>query len=391
MRILVVTPFLPDRQAAHGGGAYLAGLLSGLAEVAEVGLVAMVSAAEKNRWDQAPTAWSRGWWAPRAEHERGAAGWPERLRRLWLWRRLPLVAAKHWQAEMVSALQQALAEWRPDAALVEMAQMAQYLPFLAAVPTVLTDHEAGCPANTATGLGALGDARDRRLWRRYVARFYSAATLVQAVTAEDAAALASILDRPVLVRPPVITVPATPAQPAQAPPRALFVGDYSHAPNPEAARRLVDEVLPLLRREVADCELWLAGSHSDRIAHLRDRPGVHVAGFAPDLATLFAQVRLLLAPVWSGAGFRMKALSALAHGVPVVTNALGARGLSAPNTAMLVAESVPDLARGAAAWLLSPAAAAAAGAAAWRWAQSTASPRAVAEAQLARVREIRRP
>ena len=72
--------------------------------------------------------------------------------------------------------------------------------------------------------------------------------------------------------------------------------------------------------------LRLAGAHSERVRALGELPGVEVVGFVPDLHALLASVRFVLSPVYSGDGVRMKNLVALAHGVPVVTNRLGARG-----------------------------------------------------------------
>lgn len=382
MRLLFLTPFLPDRQATHGGGAYLAHLLEALADRAEIGLVALLDPEEEARWRAGGHPWRWSEAARRPARPTGLAAVPHQLRMLWLWRTLPLVAAKHWHPGLPALLAGSLAQWRPDVVFVEMAQMAQYLPFLRGTPTVLTDHEAGCPSNTTTGLGALGDRRDVRLWRRHVRRFFPLADLVQAVTAEDAAALAAELGQPVHVRQPACAIPPRGVDPAAAPPRALFVGDYRHQPNPEAAHRLVRDVLPRLRSTLPAAELWLAGPHSERLGDLAAVPGVRILGFVPDLASVFGQVRLLLAPVYSGGGFRMKTLSALAHGLPVVTNALGSRGCSAPPGACARAESAADLAAAALRWLTDAGAAGAAGHAAHAWAREHVSPAAVADAQL---------
>ncbi len=341
MRILLLSPFVPSVNAAHGGGIYLSTLARALAAHASVGLVALrhgpALTIEDGTWQWAATL-------PSCDRPTGPGRWRHRLRMLWHWRRLPLVAAKHWQPEMPALLARARAEFRPDVALVELAQMAQYLPFLRGLPTILTDHEGGCPANTRTGLGAWADRRDTRLWRGYVQRYYPLASLVQTVTSEDAATLREILGREVAVRPPTFRVPERPVAPDEAPARALFLGDYSHGPNPEAAAMLVRDVLPLLRATEPEAELWLAGPHQERIVDLARVPGVKVLGFVPDLQTLFAQVRVLLAPLLSGGGFRMKSLAALAHGLPVVTNALGARGCSVEPPARMVVEGPRALA-----------------------------------------------
>jgi glycosyltransferase involved in cell wall biosynthesis len=394
MRILLLTPFLPDPAAPHGGGIYLATLAQALARHAEVGLVAQVREAEQARLAAAPGPWRFVATTPFRERPNGRGRRRHQLRMLWHWSRLPLVAAKHWDPAVVQQLARARAEFRPDVAFVELAQMAQFLPFLQGLPTVFTDHEAGCPANTATGLGRWGDRRDARLWARYVQHFYPQASLLQAVTAEDAAALGRTLGRDVLVRPPTFAVPAQPVAPERAPPRALFLGDYSHQPNPEAATMLVHEVLPRLRAAEPASELWLAGPNQQRLQSLASHPGVRLVGFVPDLGELLGQVRLLLAPLFSGGGFRMKGLAALAHGLPVVTNHLGARGCSAPAPARLVVDGASALADAALGLLRSPVRAAEAGRAAYAWARANLTGDAVAATQLERARNLlagRRP
>jgi glycosyltransferase involved in cell wall biosynthesis len=388
MRLLFLTPFPPDPRAPHGGGAYLGHVLGALAKQAEVGVLALANDEEMGRWQSLDPSWR---WRAAVPSPARPHSWrrvPHTLRMLWRWRRLPLVAAKVAQPALRDSIARALAEFRPDVALIELAQMAQFLPLLRSVRTVLTDHEAGCPANTTTGLGERWDRRDRELWRRYVLRLYPQADLLQAVTTEDAQTLRAMLQRPVAVRPPTVEQPAQPAAPAAAGPRALFLGDYRHRPNSEAAERLAREVFPLVRAAVPAAELWLAGSSCDRIEALGSLPGVQVRGFAPDLPDLFRHARLLLAPVWSGGGFRMKGITALAHGVPVVTNALGARGSEAPAAARVVAEDVRALAAAAARWLTDAGAAGAAGRAAYAWVRDHLSPHAVATQQLERLQEL---
>lgn len=376
MRALLVTPFAPSANARHGGAAYLGALASALQARAECALCYL---------DEDEAAPTTGWrWSARVTHRTRGGGMLASLRRLWQWRRLPLVAAKAWNREFASTLQRAVREFQPEVAFVEMAQMAQYLPFLQPTATILTDHESGCPANTSTGLGPLGDHRDRALWERYVKHAFANADVVQALTAEDAAALGAKLHREVLVRPPAVSLPERPVAPATSPPRALFLGDYRHGPNPEAARRLVREVLPLLQRAVPAAELWIAGPNESGLRDLAAAKGVRMLGFVDDLPSLFGQVRVLLAPLWSGTGFRVKAATALAHGVPVVTNALGGRGLEAPPPALQRSETAQGLAALAASLLTDAAATAAAGAAAFAWARSHLAAGAIAEAQVAR-------
>ena len=151
---------------------------------------------------------------------------------------------------------------------------------------------------------------------------------------------------------------------------------------------LVRDVLPRLRAADPTAELWLAGPNQERLAPLAQHPGVRLVGFVPDLHALFGQVRMLLAPLFSGGGFRMKSLAALAHGLPVVTNQLGARGCDAPAPGRTSAEGAEGRAAAARALRGSPTAAAAAGRSAFAWAKANLAGEAVAERQLERAQQL---
>ena len=375
MRILFLTPFLPDQGAHHGGGSYIGALAAGLSERAELGLAYL-----GRQGDGAPDAatWS---WSASAPYEGDPTGLGHRLKMLARWRSLPLLAAKHGSAAMSEVLERARREFCPDIALVEMAQMAQFLPALRGIPTVLTDHEAGQPANAGTGLGAWADRRDAAQWSRYLQRYFPLADRLQAVTEEDAASLRGALGCAVEVRPAALLAPQGACDPGTAPPTALFLGDYRHRPNPEAAHRLANEVWPKVRSRCPEAQLLLAGPHPEPVQDLGRLEGVEVLGFVKDLTELMGSARLLLGPIWSGGGFRVKNATALLHGLPVVTNALGARGCAAGAPACTIAETPDALAAATCALLEDPARARAAGGAARQWALAQFSPSAVAARQ----------
>jgi GT2 family glycosyltransferase len=59
-------------------------------------------------------------------------------------------------------------------------------------------------------------------------------------------------------------------------------------------------------------------------------PQLELTGFVPDLAELYAAVRVVIAPIRFGAGVKIKTLEALQYGVPVVTTTIGAEGITVP-------------------------------------------------------------
>ena len=153
----------------------------------------------------------------------------------------------------------------------------------------------------------------------------------------------------------------------------------------ETARFLACELLPAVRAQVGDAELWLCGPRASAdVERLGTLPGVVFRGFVEDLAGLLGSARLLAAPMFSGGGSRIKVLTALAHGLPVVANDLGLQGIAAPPAAAPRAESRDGLLAASVELLKSPDRARAAGEAARAWAEANISAAAVARLQLER-------
>lgn len=366
---------------------YVGSMLESLAEMAEVHLVSFRSREQTDVTAELAEGLAGVHAVPLRQ---GPARYPHhQIHMLWHWAGgRPLVAAKHWSPSMARALRRAVAEG-PDAVLVEFAVMAQYLPYLAGVPVVLTDHESGGPIPAGIGPGKWGLRREGRLWRRYLHHYYPRARIIQALTEQDAQELEGALERPVLVRPPAVPLPDRAADPASAPPRVVFFGDYRHHPNPEAALTLAQRILPLLREQVPETELWLAGPNAPAaVEQLGNLAGVTVLGFVEDLTAMLSGARLLLAPLFSGAGTRIKILTALAHGLPVVSNSLGLRGVGAPSPAVHRREGVLELVAAALDLLRSPRLAGEAGTAARKWAEANLSAVAVAKLQMERIASL---
>jgi glycosyltransferase involved in cell wall biosynthesis len=130
-----------------------------------------------------------------------------------------------------------------------------------------------------------------------------------------------------VVLPFAITLPPRPASRERTlTPTLAFVGSRHHPPNAEALRHLVDDLMPRIWRTRPDVELLAIGS--DPPEFLRDAdPRVKAAGFVPDLADALSQVSLVLAPVTTGRGMRVKVLEAIALGTPIVAAPRAVRGL----------------------------------------------------------------
>lgn len=389
MRVLLISPFPPHPDADHGGGVYLGLLTRELVRHAEVAVVCYAHGD-----DREPLPGIR--WYTTARRRRSELGAFQRLRQqlryLWDWgvRGTPLEVAKQKSTAFRRLLRRARAEFQPDVVLVEFMVMAWCLDELEDCTTVLTDHERGESVPRRFGPGNLGATRDRRLWPRYVRHFYPKADLCQCMTPEDAAAVRESTGLPIELRSPMIDLPASPARPAVTGQVMVFFGDYLHHPNSQAAERLAREVLPAVRATIPDAELWLVGPRAPaQVTSLGEVPGVRILGFVEDLAAVLAQARCFVGPVYSGHGVRTKALHAMAHGLPVVTNQLGLQGISPPAAAIAVGETPRELAAAAAGFLSDPDAAQRAGIAAREFIAETYRVEDLVQHQLARFEALR--
>lgn len=108
----------------------------------------------------------------------------------------------------------------------------------------------------------------------------------------------------------------------------LFLGYLMHAPNLVGLRYWLSEVWPRLRQECPELQLHVVGAGAPReILSWHGREGVHVHGYKPDVRPWLASSSLMVVPLLSGSGTRLKILEAFSAGLPVVSTPLGAEGL----------------------------------------------------------------
>ena len=172
----------------------------------------------------------------------------------------------------------------------------------------------------------------------------------------DAAVVFSEEDRKVVQRPaPAMTevtviplaadIPRQPLCAAGTDPGAIiFVGNFRHPPNVDAALRLVRKIFPLVKAVHPEATLDIVGDRPPQEVRGLASESVRVMGEVPDLTEALGRAAVVAAPIASGGGSRVKVLDALASGKAVVTTSRGAAGLSVPSDAIVTAEHDEELA-----------------------------------------------
>jgi len=180
---------------------------------------------------------------------------------------------------------------------------------------------------------ALADAarqaagREPTLWRRAYwafeaprlaraeARAATGAAVLLATTPADAARL------PPGTRAVANGVVLLPAGPAHRGPLVAFTGRLMYRPNRLAARRLLEDIWPRVRRAVPDARLVLGGADApDEIRAAGGRDGVEVVSPVPDMAAFLRAARVVVAPVDLGTGTPNKLFEAFEAGAAVVAS-----------------------------------------------------------------------
>jgi glycosyltransferase involved in cell wall biosynthesis len=226
--------------------------------------------------------------------------------------------------------------WRPDVVSVEHDWAAAWHRELPAhVPRVLTLHNLSwryysARAAAGGGLRARLLEVEARRFLRFDRRHLAAYDLLVAMSDDDRQAVreASVV-RCETVPNGVDTTALRPAPAVVGPePLLLFTGTLSYPPNAEGARWLVREIWPLVRARVPRAGLRIVGPNPPAELTALREDGVTVTGRVPDVAPHFAEASVVVVPIRSGAGTRLKVLDALAAGRPIVSTAAGAEGLA---------------------------------------------------------------
>lgn len=124
-----------------------------------------------------------------------------------------------------------------------------------------------------------------------------------------------------------------------------FLGGYRHPPNVDAVFWFVREVFPLIRSKRPDIRFIVAGANPTQEILALASDCVVVTGLVEDLSDVLDTARVFVCPLRIGAGAKGKVMSALAHGLPIVSTPIGVEGAGlVENEHVLVAERPAALA-----------------------------------------------
>jgi len=338
MRVLLIVPVPP---AAEGGGAIpvlLHAELLGLRQRHEVTLVTAVG--DEPGEAEAVARLSDEVEVHAADRRRPPPGAARRRRQLrmagaWARGRRPWRTVWYAAPGIQRILDRLGSERSFDVVAVEDSAMSVYR-YPAGVPTVFTHHEVLRPRPVDWHPGpprawpawAFGEL-DWRRWARFQPEAWRRFDRLQVFSRRDAeqvAELAPDVAPRVRVDPFGLVLPprADPAREAAG--TILFVGAFHHPPNRDAATWLAREILPAVLARHPGARLRIVGSGPTAEVRALAGPHVEVVADVPSVLPHLEEAAVVMAPVRTGGGMRMKVLQAMAAGKAVVTTPRGTEG-----------------------------------------------------------------
>ena len=130
------------------------------------------------------------------------------------------------------------------------------------------------------------------------------------------------------------TMKENPIQPAE--PSLFHIGTMNWFPNEEGIKWLMSAVWPQVSQLLPDIELHLAGRYMPEWMLKFSVPRVTIDGEVPDVWEYMQRFSIMVVPLFSGSGIRIKIVEAMAAGKAIITTAIGAEGINYENGQHLI-------------------------------------------------------
>jgi glycosyltransferase involved in cell wall biosynthesis len=128
-------------------------------------------------------------------------------------------------------------------------------------------------------------------------------------------------------------------------PSIAFCGTMSYPPNEEAALHLHANILPRIRQRFPAVTCYVIGRNPTARVRACAGEGFIVTGEVGDAASYLLRASVVVVPLLTGGGMRVKLLEAWALSRPVVSTSLGAAGLEyRDDEHLLIADDAPQFA-----------------------------------------------
>lgn len=272
-----------------------------------------------------------------------------------LFDRQPEHARRFYTAEFEARLVAVLQSFRPHAIQMESVFLAEYLPAVrdnSSAVTVLRMHNVeyqiwqGLAKKTSNKLKAIYLDNLATRVRNYERKAWHSFDKLLAITEKDAHLVVRLENADnVMVAP--FGIDTNKVRPTGG---ERWVGYHLGAmdwlPNQEGIKWFLEKVWKRVRKSTPDFEFYFAGRSMPETFMNIKIEGVTCMGEVEDAAAFVADKKILIVPLLSGGGIRVKILEAMAQGKVVISTSKGIKGIEAmPDEHYLRVHSADDMAK----------------------------------------------
>ncbi|WP_317897224.1 glycosyltransferase family 4 protein [Aurantibacillus circumpalustris] len=123
----------------------------------------------------------------------------------------------------------------------------------------------------------------------------------------------------------------------------FYFGSMDWLPNQEAANWFLDNCWDKVHKAVPEAKLIIAGRGMPLEFFHITRPNVLIIENVEDGKAFFQQHQIMIVPLWSGSGLRIKIIEGMAYGKAIVSTSIGAEGINYTNKKnILIADNATD-------------------------------------------------
>lgn len=333
MKILMLVPFLPNTQTS-GGQTRWYNIVKFLSQEHEITLFSLIKDESEKRFIPELEKYCK----KVRVFMRPKSPWTLRNLFLTIFGLYPLLVIRNWSPKERKAVAEELESEKYDLIHAETFYVMPHIP-RTNVPSIMVEqtieyqvykHFVETEVTPILRPFFMIDVFKLRFWETF---FWKKTTLAVAVSEDDKKVMQELV--------PGLEVEVIPNGvdtnyykekkiPKLAPPRVMYgVTNYEWLQNREAADLLVQEVWPKIHSKLKDVKLWIVGRMiPERIKKLAEgRSDIEVTENIPDARDAYLSATVMVAPIRGSGGTRLKALEAMAAGLPIVSTSTGVSGL----------------------------------------------------------------
>lgn len=182
-----------------------------------------------------------------------------------------------------------------------------------------------------------------RTLRRYELQILNQFDGIAAITEKDA----SFFRKNCMI--PVESVPFginpdnfTPSQIKPDFPSLFSIGAMDWIPNAEGIRWFLNKAWPVINEKHPGLKYYIAGRNMPEWLINCKRPGVEVVGEVKEARTFMDSKSVMIVPLFSGSGIRIKIIEGLAAGKTIISTSIGAEGIHITNGKNILIADTPQ-------------------------------------------------